>query len=216
MFPLSDLIDFNEIRSNFLIEYFSLFIKNLLKSPNIDLDYFLIELENEDIKGIYFLCELLYNYAERYDLCDDQRNFFREKINNSDHSDIFKKLEQLIDKRLQKKADDSALQIDLNLAYYLYTWKRINYEATKNYVNQLLETQKGIIHYFTGGLSYSTSNGERKAVIPQNYITYFTEIEPLINKVQNIKDDQSLFNQLPEKSQLAILTFLEQFSNNNQ
>ncbi|MGK7956255.1 MAG: P-loop NTPase fold protein, partial [Crocosphaera sp.] len=216
LFPFDYLIDFNEIGKFSNKEYFSLFIKKLLESSNINLNSFLIELENENIEGVYFLCVLLYDYARKNNFDDGQRNFIRENINNSEHGDTFKKLEQLIDKRLQKKADDSALQIDLNLAYYLYTWKRINYEATRNYVNQLLETQKGIIHYFTGGLSYSPSNGERKAVIPQNYITYFTEIEPLINKVQNIKDDQSLFNQLPEKSQLAILTFLEQFSNNNQ
>ncbi len=75
---------------------------------------------------------------------------------------LYKRIEQLIDKKLQRKADNSLLQIDHNLAYYLFTWRRINYEATKNYVNQLLETKQGIIDYLTGGLSSHIYNNENR------------------------------------------------------
>lgn len=51
-------------------------------------------------------------------------------------------------------------------------------------------------------------------MISKQYISYCSEVKPLINEVQDIKNDQLLFNQLPEKSQSAILAFLEQFANN--
>ncbi|MGK7941117.1 MAG: hypothetical protein AB4062_13390 [Crocosphaera sp.] len=216
MFPLGNLINVHEITRDFKIENFSVFIKKLLNRLDIKLDSFLTELENENIEGVYFLCSLLYNYAKEYNFWDEQRNFNREKIDNSDHGDTFEHLEQLIDKRLKRKANNGSLQTDPKLAYYLFTWRRINHDAAKNYVNQLLNTNKGIIDYLTGSLYYSSYNGEIKAIFEKNDITDITEVEPLINKVQEIKDNESLFNQLPEKSQLAILTFLEQFSNNSQ
>ena len=213
--PLGDLIDYYKMRVTYDSEEFSSFFITLLENSNIDLASFLQNLHNQNIEGIYLLCVLLLSYAEKHDFYGEDHNFSREKIDNSEHGETFKQLEQLIDLRLQKKADNDSLINEHYFSHYLYTWRRINHEAAKNYVLKLLSTQKGIIDYLTGGLSYYLNREIVPKFEPQ-YITYFTEVDPLRNQVQEIKNDPSVFNQLPEESQIAISTFLDQFSEDKQ
>ena len=220
LLPIGDFIDSYKMRVTYYSEKFSSFFITLLKNSSIDLMSFLQDLQNKNIEGIYLLCELLHSYSIKHGFYDENRNFIGDEIDKSEHGETFKQLEQLIDIRLQNKADNDSLINEHNFSYYLYTWRRINQEAAKKYVHKLLGTTQGIINYLTGGLSYSftysSMDKETKPKFEPQYITYFIEVEDLRNQVQKIKDNQFFFNKLPDKSQIAVSTFLEQFSENKR
>lgn len=219
LMPLAEDIDESDNIGFFsasLSDYIKMFINNLFSHNQASTDIIIQrykELFSDDNSGAYLTSRLLWNVIEIVGAKDNDGNFSRELLQQSEFQEVYEDLEKTLTDKISILTREDALLQHHKMISILYSWKRVNETQPIEYANNIIQTQDGLLKFVTGllGYGYSSNIGKYPRIHMQDVQNFITDIDNFISRLKTIKQ-QSDFEQFPEKTKIAISALLKGIS----